>query len=133
MASSGASAPAFAAFGAFAQNQRKSNSAQTAAPQHVPGAYDPRWNPANFASQTTPQDNGAYQAPPTRAYNPYAPQSNASRPQGPPVPVSGTLQSLLFNDFPLPATGDEVQQYALPALGRAALGPKKKRDFRLIY
>ncbi len=132
IASSASSAPAFAAFGAYAQNQRKPNPTPNAAPQHVPGAYDPRWNPANFASQTSPQDNGSYQAPATRAYNPYAPPSN-SRPQGPPVPVSGTLQSLLFNDFPLPATGDEVQQYALPALGRAALGPKKKRDFRLIY
>lgn len=133
IASSASSAPAFAAFGAYAQNQRNPNPTPKAVPQHVPGAYDPRWNPANFASQTSPQDNGAYQAPATRAYNPFAPQNSNSRPQGPPVPVSGTLQSLLFNDFPLPATGDEVQQYALPALGRAALGPKKKRDFRLIY
>ena len=105
--------------------------ARKSEPQHVPGAYDPRWNPANFASQTAPQDNGYYQAPPTRAFNPYAPQS--SQPSGPPMQISGSLQSLLYSDFPLPAVGDEVQQYGLPALGRAAAGGMKKRDFRMIY
>lgn len=120
---------AFAAFGSYAANQREQNAAQ----QHVKGAYDPRWNPANFASQTAPQDNGYYEAAPTRAYNPYAQQSSASRPLNASIPIDANLQGLLFNDFPLPKTGDEVQQYALPALGRAALGPKKKRDFRLIY
>lgn len=103
------------------------------APQVVPGAYDPRWNPANFASQTTPQNNGYYQAPVSQAYNPWTQKTNANPSyDGSGPPISGDLQGLLTKDFPLPASGDEVQQFGLPALGRAAAGGMRKRDFRMI-
>lgn len=45
---------------------------------------------------------------------------------------SGDLKTLLLSGFPIPAVGDEVEQFGLPALGRAAFGGQRKRDFRLI-
>lgn len=42
------------------------------------------------------------------------------------------LKSLLFSNFPLKGGQDEAEQFGLPALGKAASGPMRKRDFRLI-
>lgn len=47
-------------------------------------------------------------------------------------PQSAQLKDLLLTKFPLPALGDEVEQFGLPALGKAASGDMRKRDFRLI-
>lgn len=55
----------------------------------------------------------------------YKPASNDS-------PQTAELKKLLFTNFPLPARGDEVEQFGLPALGKAADGGMRKRDFRLI-
>ncbi len=41
------------------------------------------------------------------------------------------LKSLLFSNFPVKGA-DEVEQFGLPALGKAAAGGMRKRDFRLI-
>lgn len=118
-----------------ANSYSHSASNPSSAGQVVPGAYDPRWNPANFDKQTTPQNNGYYKAPPVKAYNPWAPENMNPRAfysKGTDAPMPADLQRLLVNDFPLPANGDEVQQFGLPALGRAAAGGMRKREFRMI-
>lgn len=45
---------------------------------------------------------------------------------------SADLKTLLFSNFPIRGGGDEVEQFGLPALGRAAAGGMRKRDFRSI-
>lgn len=61
-----------------------------------------------------------------------ADSSSGSNPSSNDSPQSAQLKDLLLTKFPLPALGDEVEQFGLPALGKAASGDMRKRDFRRI-
>ncbi len=87
------------------------------------GGYNPELNPRS----KTWEKLGFGQAGTTKD------QSGWTQNRAPVANLQGAnLKSLLFSNFPLKGGQDEVEQYGLPALGKAASGPMRKRDFRLI-
>ncbi len=86
------------------------------------GGYDPSMNPGG--EKWINMGFGKRQSKDTSGWKPKSPGSVS-------VP-GGDLKTLLLTGFPIPPSGDEVEQFGLPALGRAAFGGQRKRDFRLI-
>lgn len=89
------------------------------------GGYNPELNPRS----KTWEKLGFGQAGTTKDQSGWTQNANRS----PGANLQGAnLKSLLFSNFPLKGGQDEVEQFGLPALGKAASGPMRKRDFRLI-
>ncbi len=87
--------------------------------------YNPELNPRT----KTWEKLGFGQAGTTKDQSGWTPNANS----GQTANLQGAnLKSLLFSNFPLKGGQDEVEQFGLPALGKAASGPMRKRDFRLI-
>lgn len=93
--------------------------------------YDPGMNPRSqkwaamgFGQAGTTKDQSGFD---------YAAADRASRGYSAGSAFAGQdLKSLLFGNFPIKSGGDEVEQFGLPALGKAAAGGMRKREFRLI-
>lgn len=88
------------------------------------GGYDPdmnprskKWEQMGFGAAGTTKDQSGW---------------TQNKGRGPANLQGADLKTLLFSSWPLPTKGDEVEQYGLPALGKAAAGGMRKRDFRLI-
>jgi hypothetical protein len=101
------------------------NSYRNDPPMPVSQGYNPELNPRS----KTWEKMGFGQAGTTRDQSGWTPGNNA--------PVAGLqgadLKTLLFSNFPIKTGGDEVEQFALPELAKAASGGMRKRDFRLQY
>ncbi len=89
------------------------------------GGYNPELNPRS----KTWEKMGFGQAGTTRDQSGWVPNTNS----GQVANLQGAnLKTLLFSNFPLKGGQDEAEQFGLPSLGKAASGPMRKRDFRLI-
>ena len=89
------------------------------------GGYNPELNPRS----KTWERLGFGQAGTTKDQSGWTPHNNS----GTVANLQGSsLKALLFSNFPLNGGQDEAEQFALPALGKAAFGGMRKRDFRLI-
>lgn len=89
------------------------------------GGYDPSMNPGG--EKWIKMGFGQRQSKDTSGWKPKPNYGSGSG-----SAASGDLKTLLLGGFPIPPAGDEVEQFGLPALGRAAFGGQRKRDFRLI-
>lgn len=96
------------------------------------GGYNPELNPRS----KTWEKLGFGTAGTTRDQSGFDYSSNALKAYGGGGGGGGfrgaDLKTLLFGNFPIKGGGDEVEQFGLPALGQAAAGGMRKRDFRLI-